>query len=142
MGRIGTAEWKGDLQSGSGTIGTGSGAITDAPYSFKSRFEEGTGTNPEELVGAAHAGCYSMALSNILAGHGHQPQSVRTRADVTLRLVDDKPTITKIALEVRASVEGIDEAHFLEHAEEAKAGCLISRALGAVEEITLDAQLV
>lgn len=141
MGRVGTAEWKGDLKEGSGTMGTASGALTDTPYTFKSRFEEGTGTNPEELIAAAHAGCFAMALSNILAGHGHNPESVQARADATLKMVDGTPTITKIALEVVGNVPGLDEDHFKAHAEEAKAGCVVSRALAAVDEITLDARL-
>lgn len=133
------AEWKGDLKTGKGTLRTESGAL-DTAYDFRSRFEEGDATNPEELIGAAHAGCFSMALANILAEHGHDPKAVRTTAKVHLVKGDDGPGITKIELVCRANVPGIAEDHFREHAEEAKKGCPVSRALGAVE-IELDAAL-
>lgn len=135
----GTAQWQGDLKSGSGTFKAGDDI--GGAYSFKSRFEDGDGANPEQLIGAAHAACYSMALSNILAQAGHAPDSVETEAKVTLRMVDEKPTITKIDLTTVGRVPGIDEADFLEHANAAKAGCVVSRALAAVDEITLDARL-
>ena len=138
--RNGTAEWQGDLQSGSGHLTVGDGAW-EGDYSFASRFEEGEGTNPEELIAAAHAACYSMAFSNILAEHGHAPRSVTTTAKVHLRNVDGAPTIAQIDLETVGDVPDIDEAHFVEHAEEAKAGCPVSRALGGVGEITLNARL-
>ena len=138
--RNGSAEWRGDLPSGSGTVSVASG-LFEGQYSFKSRFEEGTGTNPEELIAAAHASCYAMALSNILAEHGHAPESVAATAKVQLRNVDGAPTIARIDLDVEGRVPDIDEAHFLEHAQEAKAGCPVSRALGAVDEITLSATL-
>jgi lipoyl-dependent peroxiredoxin len=138
--RNGSAEWHGDLRSGGGDLTVGDGVFEGA-YSFSSRFEEGEGTNPEELIAAAHAACFSMALSNILAEHGHGPDSVRTTAKVHLRQRDGAPTIDKIELQTEGRVPGIDQEHFAKHAEEAKAGCPVSRALGAVNEITLDARL-
>jgi osmotically inducible protein OsmC len=118
-----------------------SGAYEGA-YSFRSRFEDGTGSNPEELIAAAHAGCYSMALSNVLADAGFTPESVETRADVTLRMLpEDGPTITKIVLTTRASVPNIDADTFQEHAQAAKEGCPVSKALASVDAIELDASL-
>ena len=139
--RDGSAVWKGNLKEGEGEVTVGDGVFTGS-YSFSSRFEEGEGTNPEELIAAGHAACFSMALSNMLAEAGHVADSVSTTAKVQLRPVDGKPTVASIALEVEGSVPGIDEAAFLEHAEAAKAGCPISRALAGVPEITLDARLV
>jgi lipoyl-dependent peroxiredoxin len=138
--RNGSAEWKGDLRSGSGRLTVGKGAW-EGDYSFASRFEEGEGTNPEELLAAAHAACFTMALSNMLAEHGHEPRSVQTTAKVHLRNVGGAPTIQQIELDTEGDVPGIDEAHFREHAEEAKAGCAVSRALAGVEEINLTARL-
>ena len=138
--RNGSAEWHGDLRGGSGELTVGDGAFKGA-YSFSSRFEEGEGTNPEELIAAAHAACFSMALSSILADHGHAPESVRTVARVHLRQKDEGPTIQRIDLETEGSVPGIDQAHFAKHAEEAKSGCLVSRALAGVEEMSLTATL-
>jgi osmotically inducible protein OsmC len=135
----GSAEWKGDVPSGSGTFTAGD--TISGEYSFKSRFEDGPGANPEQLIAAAHASCFSMALSNILAQAGTPPESVRTDATVTLRLVDGAPTITKIALVTVGQVPGIDAAAFAEHAAAAKAGCPVSRALAGVPEITLEASL-
>jgi osmotically inducible protein OsmC len=135
----GTAQWQGDLKGGSGTFTAGDSITGD--YSYKSRFEDGPGANPEQLIGAAHAACFSMALSNILAEAGSPPDSVDTQAVVTLRNVDGAPTITTIALTTVGRVPGIDEAAFLEHAEAAKAGCPVSRALAGVGEVTLDAKL-
>lgn len=137
--RSAQAEWNGDLRSGKGTLSTESGAV-DTKYSFTSRFEDGPETNPEELIGAAHAGCFSMALSNILAQAGHPPKSVSTTARVTLEMLEGGPTITRIDLRTRGDVPGLDADGFLEHAEAAKQGCPVSRALKAVE-ITLDAAL-
>ncbi|MGZ4269220.1 MAG: OsmC family protein, partial [Solirubrobacteraceae bacterium] len=131
----GSAEWNGDLKGGRGEFLAGD-SIT-GNYSFKSRFEDGEGANPEQLIGAAHAACFSMALSNILAEAGHVPDSVKTEALVTLKMVDGDPTITKIALSTVGRVPGIDEAAFKEQAEAAKAGCPVSRALASVPEITL-----
>jgi osmotically inducible protein OsmC len=139
--RNGSAEWRGDLQGGAGTLTVGDGVFEGA-YSFASRFEEGEGTNPEELIAAAHAACFSMALSNILATNGHTPDSVRTTAKVHLRIVDDAPTLAQIELETEGAVPGLDEAGFRDYAEQAKAGCPVSRALGGVPEITLSARLV
>ncbi len=139
MASKGNAKWEGDLKGGKGTFTAGDS--TTGGYSFKSRFEDGDGANPEQLIGAAHAACYSMALSNILDEGGHDPTSVECEATVTLKLLDDGPTITKIALKVVGTVPGLDEEHFLKHAEEAKAGCPVSKALAGVEEITLDASL-
>jgi osmotically inducible protein OsmC len=135
----GSAEWKGDLPSGSGTFTAGD--TISGEYSFKSRFEDGPGANPEQLIAAAHASCFSMALSNILAEAGSPPDSVRTDATVTLRFVDGAPTITKIALVTVGQVPGLDEGAFQEHAAAAKAGCPVSRALAGVPEITLEASL-
>jgi osmotically inducible protein OsmC len=135
----GTAEWKGDLKSGSGTFTAGDSI--SGGFTFKSRFEDGPGSNPEQLIAAAHASCFTMALSNMLATAGNTPDSVHTDATVTLRQVDGKPTITKIDLVTVGHVPGIDQATFAEHAENAKAGCIVSRALAGVAEITLDATL-
>ena len=137
--RTAEAEWKGNLPDGSGTVKTETGAL-DGRYSFSSRFEDGSGTNPEELIAAAHSGCFSMALSNILAEAGHTPDRVRTTAKVRLDMSGDGPSIARIDLVCRADVPGMEEAEFLEHAEAAKGGCPVSQALSAVE-ITLDAAL-
>ena len=136
----GNAEWKGDLRTGSGTFTAGDSI--GGGYTFKSRFEDGPGSNPEQLIAAAHAACFSMALSNILAEAGHPADSVRTDATVTLRPVDGAPTIAQIDLVTEGRVPGIDEAAFIEHAKAAKAGCPVSRALASVPEITLEASLV
>jgi osmotically inducible protein OsmC len=135
----GTAQWQGDLKNGSGTFKAGDSITGD--YSYKSRFEDGPGANPEMLIGAAHAACFSMALSNILAEAGHTPDAVETEAVVTLRPVDGAPTITKIALTTVGRVPGLDDAGFQEHAAAAKAGCPVSRALAGVPEVTLAASL-
>jgi lipoyl-dependent peroxiredoxin len=135
----GNAEWKGDLKSGAGTFTAGDGISGD--YSFRSRFEDGPGANPEQLIAAAHASCFSMALSAALADAGTPVNSVKTDAVVTLRFVDDVPTITSINLTTVGDVPGIDEAAFKEAAAGAKAGCPVSRALAGVPEITLDASL-
>ena len=111
-------------------------------YTYKSRFEDGPGSNPEQLIAAAHASCFSMALANLLAQAGHPPDSVHTDATVTLRPVDGVPTITRIDLVTVGEVPGIDEPTFVEQASAAKAGCPVSRALAGVPEITLDASLV
>jgi osmotically inducible protein OsmC len=135
----GSAEWKGDVPTGSGTFTAGD--TISGEYSFKSRFEDGPGANPEQLIAAAHASCFSMALSNILAEAGTPPDSVKTDATVTLRFVDGAPTISKIELVTVGTVPGIAEAAFQEHAAAAKAGCPVSRALASVPEITLEASL-
>jgi lipoyl-dependent peroxiredoxin len=135
----GSAEWKGDLPTGTGTFTAGD-SITGG-YTFKSRFEDGPGSNPEQLIAAAHAACYSMALSNSLAKAGTPPESVHTDATVTLRMVEGVPTITKIALVTVGNVPGISEDAFVEQALAAKVGCVVSRALAGVAEITLEASL-
>jgi osmotically inducible protein OsmC len=135
----GNAEWKGDLRSGSGTFTAGDTISGD--YSFKSRFEDGPGANPEQLIAAAHASCFSMALSNGLAEAGTPVDSVKTDATVTLRIVDGAPTITSIALTTKGSVPGIDNDAFVAAAEDAKQNCPVSKALSGVPEITLDASL-
>lgn len=135
----GSAEWKGDLPSGTGTFTAGD--TISGGYTFKSRFEDGPGSNPEQLIAAAHASCFSMALANILATAGSTPESIRTDATVTLRFVDGAPTITKIALVTTGRVPGIDAATFAEHAQTAKATCPVSRALASVPEVTLEASL-
>jgi lipoyl-dependent peroxiredoxin len=140
MAAKGTAEWKGDLQTGAGTFTAGDSI--SGGYTFKSRFEDGPGSNPEQLIAAAHAACFSMALSNGLAQAGHPVESVDTNATVTLRFVDGAPTITKIALVTTGRVPGIDQATFTEHAQAAKEGCPVSRALAGVPEITMEATLV
>ena len=134
-----TAEWKGDIPSGAGTFTAGD--TISGGFTYKSRFEDGPGSNPEQLIAAAHAACFSMALSNIVAQAGSPPDSVHTDATVTLRLVDGVPTITKIALVTVGKVPGLDEVSFVEHANAAKAGCPVSRALAGVPEITLEASL-
>jgi osmotically inducible protein OsmC len=139
MAAKGSAEWKGDVPSGSGTFTAGD--TISGEFSFKSRFEDGPGANPEQLIAAAHASCFSMALSNILAEAGTPPESVHTDATVTLRFVDGAPTITNIALVTVGRVPGIDAAAFAEHAAAAKAGCPVSRALAGVPEISLEASL-
>jgi osmotically inducible protein OsmC len=135
----GTAEWKGDVPTGSGTFTAGD--TISGEYSFRSRFEDGPGANPEQLIAAAHASCFSMALSNMLAQAGTPPESVRTDATVTLRIVDGVPTITRVDLVTVGRVPGIEAAAFQELAAAAKAGCPVSRALAGVGEITLDATL-
>jgi osmotically inducible protein OsmC len=135
----GSAEWKGDVPTGSGTFTAGDSISGE--YSFKSRFEDGPGANPEQLIAAAHASCFSMALSGALARAGSPPDSVRTDATVTIRMVDSVPTITSINLVTVGQVPGLDEAKFQELAEGAKAGCPVSRALAGVPEITLSASL-
>jgi lipoyl-dependent peroxiredoxin len=140
MARTATAEWKGDLKGGEGTMALGSGSFEGA-YTYKSRFEEGPGTNPEELIGAAEAGCFTMQLSASLAQAGHTVESVRTEASVQIRNIDGTPTIAQIALVTRGRVPGIDDATFQQTARDAKENCIISRSLAGVGEITLDATL-
>jgi len=139
MARQATAEWKGDLKGGSGHVKLGSGAY-EGDYSFSSRFEDKAGANPEELLGAAHAGCFSMALANMLAGAGFVANSVHTTADVHLGKDDKGFLITRIDLTTVGDVPGVDLATFQEHAEKAKTGCIIARALAATY-VTLKATL-
>jgi osmotically inducible protein OsmC len=138
--RSSKAEWQGNLREGKGTVELGSGAYKGS-YSFPSRFEDGQGTNPEELIAAAHAGCYSMALSAGLSKAGFTPTSVRTEAKVTLDKVGEGFGITKIELITEAEIPGIDEATFQQQAEGAKTGCPVSKALSAVD-IQLNAKLL
>ncbi|MDZ7800269.1 MAG: OsmC family protein [Trueperaceae bacterium] len=136
--RSARAVWKGDLKGGRGTVGLGSGMFEGA-YSFPSRFEEGDGTNPEELIGAAHAGCFSMQFANLLAQAGFEPASVETDAEVHLSM-EGGPHVAKIVLNCRAEVPGIGDGRFQEIAQEAKTGCPISKALASVP-LELDARL-
>lgn len=138
--RDGTAEWRGNLKDGAGTVSVASG-LFDGQYSYSTRFEEGTGTNPEELIGAAHAACFSMALSNLLSGDGHTPESVSTTARVHLRIVDGAPAISQIDLVTEGRVPGLDQDQFADYANQAKAGCPVSKALAGVGEINLEATL-
>ena len=138
--RTAEATWNGDLKGGNGSYSGQSGAIK-GNYSFGTRFESGTGTNPEELIAAAHAGCFSMALSAGLGKAGFTPKSIKTTARVTLDKVGEGFKITKIRLETQASIPNIDEKTFREHAEKAKSGCPVSQALSATP-IELDAKLV
>ena len=135
-----SAEWRGDLPSGNGTLSLNSGAF-QGQYSFKSRFEGQAGTNPEELIAGAHAACFSMALSHGLAQAGFTPQSVKTTADVLLEKVEGGFAITKITLHCNANVPGISQAQFDELAQAAKTGCPISKALASVPSIELNANL-
>ena len=137
--RTAHAEWNGALDSGQGTMSFGSGAF-DGPYSFASRMQDGPGTNPEELIGAAHAGCFSMAFSGVLGAAGHTPESIATDAKVAFEQQGEGWAITGIALTTRGKVPGISPEDFQQAAETAKETCPVSVALGAVD-ITLDATL-
>lgn len=139
MKRKASAVWRGGLKDGKGAISTDSGVLSDTQYSFSTRFEEGIGTNPEELIAAAHAGCFSMALSGQLAGAGLTAESIRTTAAVTMDKTDAGFTITKVHLNVTARVPGADRQAFETAANNAKAGCPVSRVLNA--EITMEANL-
>lgn len=138
--RTASAQWQGNLTEGSGTIRTGKGGL-QGNYSFKSRFEEGEGTNPEELIGAAHAGCFSMALSKAVADAGHPATSVDTTTKVHFDKTDAGMTVTRIDLETVADIPGLDTSEFTKLAEAAKANCPISRLLSPGAEITLNARL-
>lgn len=133
------AVWKGSVKEGGGTLSTETGVLKEAPYGFKARFEDGKGTNPEELIGAAHAGCFSMALSKMLGDAGFTPNIIETHAAVTLEKVGDGFSITASHLAVTASVPGIDDATFQDIAGRAKSGCPVSKLLNA--KITMDATL-
>jgi osmotically inducible protein OsmC len=139
--RNGSAEWHGSVESGSGTVTVGDGVFEGA-YSFESRFAEGEGTNPEQLIAAAHAACFTMALSSVLGAAGHSPESLRTNARVQLRNIDGAPTLARIDLDTEGRVPGVDEQQFQRHAEQAKANCPVSRALAGIPEIVLSAKLV
>lgn len=139
MKRKASAVWNGSLKEGNGRISTESGLLREAQYSFGTRFENGIGTNPEELIAAAHAGCFSMALSGQLTNAGHAPENVNTTATVTLEKTDAGFTVTAVHLDVKAKVPGIDQAGFDTAANNAKTGCPISRLLNT--QITMDAKL-
>lgn len=139
MKKSGSAVWKGDLKTGEGLISTETGVLRDAPYGFKARFEDGPGTNPEELIGAAHAACFSMALSKILGEKNLTADRIATKADVTLEKDGEGFSITKVHLTLNAKVPGADDAAFQELANKAKSGCPVSKLFNAT--ITLDASL-
>ena len=134
-----SAVWKGGIKDGGGTISTETGVLKNAPYGFKSRFESGPGTNPEELIGAAHAGCFSMALSKMLGDAGLTAEKIETQAAVTLEKVGEGFEITSSHLDVTAKIPGADQAKFEEIANKAKAGCPVSKLLKA--KITMNAKL-
>jgi osmotically inducible protein OsmC len=139
MRRKGSAHWEGGIRDGRGTVSTDSGVLAEAQYSFSTRFEDGKGTNPEELIAAAHAGCFSMALSKQLEDAGMKAESIDTSASVTLEKTDAGFTITKVHLDVTARIPGGEQSAFETAANNAKAGCPVSRLLNA--EITMDAKL-
>jgi len=142
MHRKANARWQGTTQDGSGTLSVQSGTLRDTPYSFKARFGDGKGTNPEELVAAAHAGCFTMAISFTLNNAGFTAANIETEAQLTMDTVDGKPTVTAVHLMSRAQVPGIAAAQFAEIASNAKVNCVISRALSPSIVVTLDAALV
>jgi osmotically inducible protein OsmC len=131
MKRTGSAVWQGDLKSGKGAVSTQSNVLKDTPYSFSTRFENGTGTNPEELIAAAHAGCFAMALSAALGGAGYTPERLAAQAAVTLEQVQGNWSITTVDLQLDAKVPGIDQAKFDEIAADAKKNCPVSKVLNA-----------
>lgn len=139
MNKTASAHWQGDLKQGKGTISTQSGALKDNPYGFNTRFEDAPGTNPEELIGAAHAGCFSMAFSMLLGEENFTPDSIDTKATVTLEKLSDGFVVTAVHLEMHARIPGIEQAKFEDIANKAKNGCPISKLLNA--KITLDATL-
>jgi osmotically inducible protein OsmC len=138
--RNGRAEWHGSVESGAGTITVGDGVFE--AYSYESRFGEADGTNPEQLLAAAHSGCFTMALANGLSAAGHPPASLRTKAQVQLRNLDRAVTLARIDLETDGEVPGIDERQFRAYAEAAKRDCPVSRALAGIPEIILTAKLL
>lgn len=139
MQRTASARWRGDLRQGTGTLSTQSGTLKDTAYSFATRFESGAGTNPEELIAAAHAGCFTMALAAALGRAGFTPQELSTQATVTLEQVQGNWTISAVHLELNGHVPGIEKAKFDELAADAKANCPVSRVLNA--NLTLDARV-
>ncbi|SLN41229.1 Peroxiredoxin OsmC [Roseivivax jejudonensis] len=142
INKFGTAKWQGDLKTGKGHVSTESGVLTDTPYGFNQRFEGEAGSNPEELVGAAHAACYSMALSMILGQHDATAEEISTKATVSLDQDGDGFSVKKVHLDVTAKVPGLDESKFMEAANAAKDGCPISKLYaGGTAEITMDAKL-
>lgn len=138
--RSGSAVWNGDLPSGDGRLTVGDG-VFEGSYTFKSRFEEGEGTNPEELIAAAHAACFAMAFANILASNGHTPNSMSAHARVALKEIDGAPTIARIDLMAEGDVPGIDDEEYQRLADQAKRECPVSRALASVPEVRLEASL-
>ncbi len=140
MQRTGSAHWSGGLKDGKGTVSTQSGVLSQTPYSFSTRFENGIGTNPEELIAAAHAGCFSMALSAHLGNAGMTPESIDTNATVTLDKTDAGFTITAVHLDVKVKIPGADRSKFDEAAQNAKKGCPVSRVLNT--NITMSAELI
>ena len=134
--------WQGDLKSGKGTVTTDSGVLSQTPYSFTTRFENGKGTNPEELIAAAHAGCFTMAFSSGLTKAGFTPTRLNTHAEIIMEKVDNRDTITHIQLTTEGQVPGIDEKQFLEIGETAKKNCPVSRALNPSIQVSLVAKLV
>lgn len=140
MKKFGKAIWRGGIKEGKGTISTESGALREYPYGFSSRFEGKPGTNPEELIGAAHAGCFAMALSLILSEAKLTAEQMDVKAEVTLDKVDDGFSITSIHLTLRAKISGVDQEKFVELANKAKSGCPVSKLIKAA--ITLDAALI
>ena len=140
MAATGKAEWKGDLKGGSGTVAAGDGSIA-GDFSFRTRFEDAPGANPEQLLGAALASCFSMALSNALAMDGHVPDSVETEAVLSLGKIDDATSITKVDITTVGKVPGIDQATFADYAEQTRTGCIVSRALAGIPEKNLTATL-
>lgn len=139
MKRKATAQWQGGLKDGQGTVSTESGVLKDSRYNFAGRFEDGAGTNPEELIGAAHAGCYSMALSLVLGEEGYTPERINTDATVSIEPDGDGFSITGVHLDMNAKIPGIEEDAFRKIANAAKEGCLVSKALST--KITLEATL-
>ena len=139
MIRKGSAVWNGDLKTGKGTVSTESGVLSNAQYSFSTRFENGTGTNPEELIAAAHAGCFSMAFSGQLGSAGLKAEKIETTASVTLEKIEAGFTVTAVLLQMKAKIPGADQAAFEKAANNAKDGCPISRLLNT--KITLEATL-
>ena len=140
MQRTGSAHWSGDLKSGKGSVSTQSGVLNQTQYSFSTRFENGVGTNPEELIAAAHAGCFSMALSAQLGNAGMTAESIDTKATITLDKTDSGFAITASHLDVKVKIPGADKAKFEEAAQNAEKGCPVSRVLNA--KITMNAELV
>jgi len=140
MKKSGTAVWRGGIKDGKGAVSTESGALKDYPYGFSSRFEGKPGTNPEELIGAAHAGCFTMALSLILGEAKFVADQMDTKAEVTLDKIDDGFTITSVHLTLNAKIPGIDQGKFAELADKAKSGCPVSKLMKVA--ITLDAALL
>ncbi|GAA5532099.1 OsmC family protein [Deinococcus aluminii] len=141
IARKASAQWKGDLRSGQGTVSTGSGVLKDAQYSFKTRFENGAGTNPEELLAAAHAGCFTMQLSALLAGDGHDPQDLRTEATCEMVREGQGFKVSTMRLVVRGKVGNIDQAEFEKHVRQAADMCPISNVMKGNVEITHEAVL-